>query len=111
MTSESGTSNVLLTGQSAYFKKTGSMVNHGTVERNNALTTYSLSEGYIGPDSVVHGTDLADTQEYIACENEMKTYLGNDWEEVSGERTIITNSNNIKERLLPRRTKYAKFSR
>lgn len=112
MASYSNNENIMLNGQIAYFRKIGTMVNHGTIERPNALSAYTLSsEGYIGPNSVLHGTDLADTQEYIACENEMKSYLGNDWEEVQGERTIITNSNNIKARLLPRRTKYARFSR
>ena len=102
MASESTTSNVLLTGQSAYVKKNGSMVNHGTIERPNALSVYSLTtEGYIGPNSVLHGTDLAETNEYLQCENAMKSYLGDNWEEDEQERTIITNSNKIKTMLLP----------
>lgn len=102
MASESATSNVLLTGQSAYVKKNGSMVNHGTIERPNALSAYSLTtEGYIGPNSVLHGTDLADTTEYEQCEAIMKSYLGENWEEDPQERTIITNSNKIKNMLLP----------
>lgn len=102
MASESTTSNVLLTGQSAYVKKNGSMVNHGTIERQNALTAYSINtEGYIGPNSVLHGTDLAETTEYEQCEAVMKSYLGENWEEDPQERTIITNSNKIKTMLLP----------
>lgn len=102
MASESTTSNVLLTGQTAYVKKNGSMVNHGTVERPNALSAYSINtEGYIGPNSVLHGTDLADTTEYKQCEAVMKSYLGENWEEDPQERTIITNSNKIKTMLLP----------
>lgn len=101
MASESATSNVLLTGQSAYVKKNGSMVNFGTIERQNALTSYSLGEGYIGPNSVLHGTDLSDTNEYLQCEAEMRMVIGEYWEEDPNERTIITNSNVIKDTLLP----------
>lgn len=105
MASESTTSNVLLTGQTAYTKKQGSMVNHGTIELPNALSPYSLNtEGYIGPNSVLHGTDLAETNEYLQCESTMKNYLGENWEEVENERTIITNSNKIKTMLLPGET-------
>ena len=105
MANESTTSNVLLTGQSAYTKKNGSMVNHGTIERQNALSAYSLSqEGYVGPNSVLHGTDLAETSEYTTCESTMRTYLGENWEVDPNERTIITNSNKIKTMLLPGET-------
>lgn len=107
MASESTTSNVLLTGQSAYTKKNGSMVNHGTIERQNALSAYSLpSSGYVGPNSILHGTDLEDTTEYIECELEMHSYLGENWEDtpVSNEQLIVTNSNKIKNMLLPGET-------
>lgn len=104
MASESTTSNVMLAGQIAYFKKNGNMINHGTIERPNALSAYSLTEGYIGPNSVVHGTDLSDTSEYLQCEAIMKQYLGENWEENEQERTIITNSNKIKTMLLPGET-------
>lgn len=101
MVSESTTSNVMLTGQSAYIKKNGSMVDRGTIEIPNALTSHSYGEGYIGPNSVIHGTDLADTSEYQQCEMAMEDYLQDHWQEISGERTIITNSNVIKQMLLP----------
>lgn len=100
MASYSSTENIMLTGQVAYFKKNGSEINYGTVERQNALTAYSLSEGYIGPNSILYGTDLASTSEYTECEADMQDYLGMRWEENQNERTIITNSNNIKNRLL-----------
>lgn len=103
MASYTTTENIMLTGQSAYFKKNGSMTNHGIVERQNALSAYSLGEGYVAPNSVVHGTDLGDTTEYIQCENAMKDYLGVNWEDtpVDDERLIVTNSNVIKNMLLP----------
>lgn len=99
MANEITTENTMLVGQTAYFKKTGSMVNHGKLNLANALSSRYYSEGYIAPDSVLHGTDLATTAEYKECETTMKAYLGSDWEEKEGERTIYTNANNINERL------------
>lgn len=96
--------NVMLSGQSAYFKKSGSMKNHGTVDLKNALVAYNYSEGYIGPNSILHGTDLVETTEYTQCETAMRLYLEDDWEENENERTIITNSNKIKTMLLPGET-------
>ena len=105
MANENKNENIMLVGQTAYFKKNGSMINHGTIERPNALSAYTLStEGYIGPNSVVHGTDLSDTSEYLQCEAIMKQYLGENWEENEQERTLITNSNKIKTMLLPGET-------
>lgn len=104
MASESKLENVMLTGQNAYFKKNGSMKNHGTIELENALSAHSYDEGYIGPNSILHGTDLAETNEYTQCEFMMKTFLEDAWEEKEGERTIITNGNNIKTALLPGET-------
>lgn len=101
MASESKLENVMLTGQNAYFKKNGSMTNHGTIELENALSSHSYDEGYIGPNSILHGTDLATTEEYTQCEIVMKNYLGDNWEETENERSIITNSNKIKSMLLP----------
>lgn len=109
MASENKNENVMLTGQSAYFKKSGSMTNHGTIELENALSSHSYSEGYIGPNSVLHGTDLAETTEYTQCETIMKNYLGDNWEENENERTIITNSNKIKSMLEPGETNMQKL--
>ena len=97
--------NIMLSGQTAYFKKTGSMVNLGTIEIANTLIAHEYENGYIGPNSVIYGTDLADTPEYIECENEMKTYLGSHWVESSEERSIIANSQVIKTLLEPASTK------
>lgn len=103
MASETKTENVMLTGQSAYFKKNGSMVNHGKIEISDTNTkSYSYSEGYVAPNSVIHGTDLANTSEYEACEVAMETYLENYWETKPDERTLVTNSNVIKDLLEPR---------
>lgn len=106
MASYSSTENIIPQSKIAYFRKTGSMINHGTVERQNALAAYSLTEGYIGPNSVVHGTDLGDTTEYTECETYMQNYLDENWEDtpVADERLIITNSNKIKTMLLPGET-------
>ena len=105
MASENKNENVMLTGQTAYFKKNGSMTNLGVIERPNALSAYSMTtEGYVASGSILHGTDLADTNEYIECENVMRNYLGENWQEVENERTIITNSNVIKNMLLPGET-------
>lgn len=109
MASENKTENVMLNGQSAYFKKSGSMTNHSTVELENALSSHSYSEGYIGPNSILHGTDLAETTEYTQCEAIMKNYLGDNWEENENERTIITNSNKIKSMLEPGETNMQKL--
>lgn len=104
MASESKLENVMLTGQNAYFKKNGSMKNHGTIELENALSAHNYDEGYIGPNSILHGTDLAETNEYAQCEFMMKTFLEDAWEEKEGERTVITNGNNMKTALLPGET-------
>ena len=90
---------VMLSGQTAYFKKSGLMYNHGTITLDNALAARTFSEGYVGPNSILHGTDLAITSEYKSCESLMKSYMGDHWEEKEGERTIITNSNIIKNLL------------
>ena len=102
MASETKTENVMLTGQTAYFKKQGSMVNRGTIEITDTNTkSYSYAEGYVGPNSVIHGTDLADTSEYEQCEVAMETYLDNHWTIKENERTIVTNSQVVKDLLEP----------
>ena len=63
MANENKTENVMLTGQTAYFRKSGAMVNIGTLDLPNALVSRSYAEGYIGPNSIIHGTDLAETTE------------------------------------------------
>lgn len=100
MANENKLENIMLTGQNAYFKKEGSMTNHGTIELENALSSHNY-EGYIGPNSVLHGTDLAETNEYAQCESLMHAFLEDAWEEKENERTIITNANNTKNTLLP----------
>ena len=104
MASESNNSSVMVAGEIAYLRKIGTMVNRGTLNLPDALSSRSYEEGYIGPNSVLHGTDLADTNEYLQCETSMKSYLGESWQEVPNERTIITNSNVIKNMLLPGET-------
>lgn len=101
MASYSSNENIMLSGQSAYFKKTGTMVNHGTLDFPNALTAKSYSEGYIGPDSILRGTDLAETPDYINAEANMKDYLDTNWIEIEGERTLISNSQVIQTILAP----------
>lgn len=102
MASETKTENVMLTGQTAYFKKQGSMVNRGTIDISDTITrSYSYAEGYVGPNSIIHGTDLDDTTEYQNCEFTMKTYLDDHWTEKENERTIVTNSQVIKDLLEP----------
>ena len=101
MASYSGTENIMLSGQIAYFRKTGGMTNHGTLNLTNALTAKSYSEGYIGPDSILHGTDLAETTDYVTAESNMKEYLDTNWVEIEGERTIVSNSQVIQTALAP----------
>lgn len=93
--------NIMLSGQTAYFKKTGSMVNRGKLEIPNALSAHSYDEGYIAPDSVLYGTKLEDTAEYIECENLMKVYCGKRWVDSAEELSIIVNSNVMKSLLEP----------
>ena len=100
MASYSGNENIMVSGQIAYFRKTGTMANHGTLDFPNGLTARSYSEGYVGPNSILHGTDLAETPDYSQCEADMEEYLDDDWEEVVGERPVITNANNIKDALV-----------
>ena len=101
MASETTIENVMLSGQTAYFKKTGSMINRGTLDLPNALVARNYAEGYVGPDSVLHGTDLATTSDYLSAESLLQNYLEEDWTEVQNERTLITNSNVITTALTP----------
>lgn len=101
MASEVKTENVMLDGLVGYFRKTGTMTNYGTLELNKALVTRTYDEGYVGPNSILKGTDLADTSEYLECKYAMKDYLGNYWVDTESERDIIANTNVLKELLLP----------
>lgn len=95
MASYSNNENIMVSGQTAYFKKNGTMTNHGTLNLPNANIARTYNEGYIAENSILHGTDLADTTDYIETETSMHLLLDEDWEEKPNERTIITNANNI----------------
>ena len=95
MASDTTTSDVLLTGQTAYVKAQGTMVNHGTIEIPDGNTLHSYGKGYVGPNSIIHGTPLEDIAEYKNCETDMKAYLGENWEEDPEEYTLITNANKV----------------
>ena len=95
MASYSNNENIMVSGQIAYFKKNGTMRNYGTLNLPNANIARTYNEGYIAENSILHGTDLADTTDYIETETSMRLLLDEDWEEKPNERTIITNANNI----------------
>lgn len=95
MAVDSTTSGALVSGQTGYIKAQGTITNRGTIELPNGNTAHSYGEGYVGPNSVIHGTNLDDTAEYLECETAMEDYLGESWEVDPNEYTIITNANNI----------------
>lgn len=105
MASYSNNESVMVEGQIAYFRKGGSIANVGTLNLSDALTARNYIESYIGPNSILHGTDLATTADYISTESSMQNYMGDDWVEDPNERTIITNANKIATMLSSGKTK------
>lgn len=100
MPSESTTSNVMLTGQSAYIKKEGSMTNHGVITITDTSSSHTYSNGFIEDGSKINGTTLENTTDYITCETNMKTFLGTHYiEPEEGEYGVQINATNIITRL------------
>lgn len=94
MASESSSSNVLLRGQSAYTKKTGSMIDNGILDKTtlNSSNTYS---GYIREGSKIRKANVQATTEYIQCENNMRSNLSSNFIETDEQLSIINTCNNI----------------
>lgn len=104
MASEKTTSNVMLTGQTAYVKKEGSMVNHGVIHIEDTNASYEYDEGYVAEGSKIDGHKLEDTTEYQTCEQYMEVYLGDRYDSETEGYTIVNNCNMIKNALLPGET-------
>lgn len=104
MASEKTTSNVILTGQTAYIKKEGSMVNHGVIHIEDTNTSHIYEEGYVAEGSKIDGHKLEDTTEYQECDQSMKTYLGDRYDSETEGYAIVNNCNVIKNALLPGET-------
>lgn len=105
MASESNFSDVLLTGQTAYTKKEGSMEDFGTViiEDQEHVTTYG--PGFIDINSKIKPAQLEKSQDYIDTLLDMRMYLSGDFIEETEDYLIKTNAENISTELAPRENK------
>lgn len=103
MASESVNSNVLLTGQTAYVKKQGSMVNLGTIVIPNTETSvpHTYENGFIDEGSKIEGTILEDTTDYKTCEQNMRMYLAQDFDDKTEGYTVKNNAVAMANTLLP----------
>lgn len=111
MASENKKENVLLTGEIGYFKKTGSMTNYGVVTTTDINVSYSYPDGFIDEGSTIAAAKIEGTTEYRNCENNMKSYLGTNWEEPpEGEYSIVHNMTKMYNMLNPVATEIANIA-
>ena len=106
MASENKNENVLLTGQTGYFKKNGSMVNFGVLDEDTQDTYSDYGPGFIDEGSVIKGATLLKSNDYKNTESAMKTFLGDFFDDETEGYKVKNNGNKIKDTLAPY---YAKF--
>ena len=104
MASENKNENVMLAGQTAYFKKNGSMTNYGVVTSNNQEVTDTYGPGFIDEGSTVGIAKLETAQDYIDTLKDMRLYLGDDFINESKDYLVKTNAENISNELSTRNT-------
>lgn len=102
MPSENKNENVLLTGQSAYFKKNGSMTNYGKITSDNQEISNVYGPGFIDEGSTIATATLEKSKDYIDTLSSMRTYLGKDFIEESEDYLVKTNAENISNNLSTR---------
>lgn len=105
MASESNFSDVLLTGQTAYTKKEGSMENFGKVIIDDQEHVITYGPGFIDENSKIKPAQLEKSQDYTDTLRDMKLYLGSDFIEETEDYLIKTNAENITNELAPRENK------
>lgn len=102
MASENKNENIMLTGQTAYFKKSGSMENFGTVTLNTPNNYTEYGPGFIDENSSIKATELTKSQDYIATDASMQEYLGTDYYDGESEGyTVKDNAELIHNELSP----------
>lgn len=104
MASENKNENVMLTGQTAYFKKNGSMTNYGVVTANNQEVTNTYGPGFIEEGSTIGAAVLETSQDYVDTLNNMRTYLTEDFIDESEDYLVKANAENISTQLASRAT-------
>lgn len=104
MASENKNENVMLTGQTAYFKKNGSMTNYGVITSDNQEVTDTYGPGFIDEGSTVGIAKLETAQDYIDTLKDMRLYLGDDFVNESEDYLVKTNAENISNELSTRNT-------
>lgn len=104
MASETKTENVLLTGQSAYFKKNGSMTNYGRVTVADQEHTTTYGPGFIDEGSTVQPAILETSDDYRQTLADMRSYLAEDFIDETEDYLVKTNAENITTELASRNT-------
>lgn len=111
MASENKNENVLLEGQTAYFKKNGSMRNLGVVTANTPDSSSVYENGYIAEGSVIKGTTLELSTDYTDTEREMRTFLGEFFDENVEGYKVQANAEKITTELAPYCTKFKEYAK
>lgn len=96
--------NVMLTGQTAYFKKNGSMTNLGVITSNNQEITNNYGPGFIDEGSTIGIAELETSLDYINTLSDMELYLGDDFIDESEDYLVKANAENISTELSTRCT-------
>lgn len=101
MASENKNENVLLTGQTAYFKKSGSMTNFGVIELNTQDSSSNYGPGFIDEGSKIHAVKLETSNDYKNTEIAMQNFLGEFYDDELAGYKVKENAIKINEALTP----------
>ena len=102
MASENKNENVMLTGQTAYFKKNGSMTNYGKLTIDNQEVSVAYGPGFVDEGSTLQPAVLETSADYENTLEDMQLYLGDDFIEETEDYLVKTNAENIATELQPR---------
>lgn len=109
MASENKNENVMLTGQTAYFKKNGSMTNYGTIVKDTQDSYSDYGPGYIAPNSVIKGASLEKSNDYKNTETAMKVFLGDFYDDEAEGYKVKANAEKINDALTPYYSKFQQY--
>lgn len=110
MASENKNENVLLTGQTGYFKKNGSMVNFGVLDEDTQDTYSDYGPGFIDEGSIIKGATLLKSDDYKNTESAMKTFLGDFFDDETEGYKVRNTGNKIKDTLAPYYTEFQSYA-
>lgn len=102
MPSENKKENVMLTGQTAYFKKSGSMVNHGKIDIVDQESAVVYEMGYIEEGSTLGKAVLETSADYESTVNSMEVYLEDDFIAEADTYLVKANAEKIATEIAPR---------